>query len=165
MTQAPLYQQNAFMLRNFMLDYFKQHPIKREDIPVIEEKPIDLTRFFAEVCGLGGYEKLAQLNRGLWIKKLRGPNSSHHHHLTPRQATHSIQPLSISRHPAIADLRTLNRQHLRVLFIVCSIRARRFVIFSSSTTYHHLDITILHVLPADASPETPPYWGRDHTLG
>jgi hypothetical protein len=56
---VPQYQQNTQMLRNFMLDYFKQHPIKREDIPVIEGKPIDLTRFFAEVYGVGGYEKVS----------------------------------------------------------------------------------------------------------
>ena len=46
------------MLRNFMLVCFKQHPIKRDDIPVIEGKPVDITRFFAEVYGLGGYEKV-----------------------------------------------------------------------------------------------------------
>lgn len=59
MSQAPLYQQNTQMLRTFMLEYFTQHPIKREDIPVIEGKPIDLTRFFAEVNTLGGYEKVS----------------------------------------------------------------------------------------------------------
>jgi hypothetical protein len=60
--QLQLYQQNAQqntqILKPFMLEYFKQHPIKRADIPVIEEKPIDLTRFFAEVYLAGGYERV-----------------------------------------------------------------------------------------------------------
>lgn len=47
------------MVRNFMIDYFKAHPIKREDIPVIGNKPVDLTKLFREVYGMGGFEKVS----------------------------------------------------------------------------------------------------------
>jgi ARID/BRIGHT DNA binding domain len=56
---VPQMQHNTQMLRHFMLDYFKHHPIKRDDIPVVKGKPVDLMRFFAEVYILGGYEKVS----------------------------------------------------------------------------------------------------------
>lgn len=55
---SSLAQHNTQMSRHFMLDYFKQHPIKRDDIPVVKGKPIDVTRFFAEVRTLGGCRKV-----------------------------------------------------------------------------------------------------------
>jgi len=52
-------QHNTQLLRYFMHHYFMQHPIKRDDIPVVEGKPVDSTRLFAEVYILGGYEKVS----------------------------------------------------------------------------------------------------------
>jgi len=64
------------MLRHFMLDYFKQHPIKRDDIPVVEGKPIDLTRFFAEVYTLGGYEKVSFIIISMFVAFMLIPLSN-----------------------------------------------------------------------------------------
>lgn len=57
--QQPQQQQNTQIIRTFMAAYFQTHPIKREDIPTIGGKPIDLTKLFSEVYAQGGFERVS----------------------------------------------------------------------------------------------------------